>query len=84
MEEVLFINCEWETAGEMAQRFGVLAALAEDSGWFSVPTLWFTTILASVPEDLTPFSDLCGHCACRWYSCIHAGKTLMHRKKKEI
>lgn len=41
--------------GEMTQRFWALAALAEDSGWFSVPTLWFTTIIASVPKDLMPF-----------------------------
>lgn len=70
--------------GEMTQRFWALAALAEDSGWFSVPTLWFTTIIASVPKDLMPFSDLYGHCACRWYSYIHTGKTLMYRKKKKF
>lgn len=68
--------------GEMTQRFWALAALAENSGRFSVPTLWFTTIIASVSKDLMPFADLCGHCACRWYSYRHAGKTHTEKKKE--
>lgn len=45
-------------AAELAQQLTALAALAENIGLDPAPKWWLTTLVTSVPGDLTPSSYL--------------------------
>lgn len=66
-------------AGEMAQKFSKLVALAEDPGLFPSIPWQFTTTITAVLGDLMPLYELCRHWA--WMGCtyIHAENIHTHK-----
>ena len=78
----VFFNTRHIRAGELDLWLRILAVLAEDLASTPSTLMVACTCLAvtQVPGDPDPFSDLCWHQACMWYTHRHAGKTVMHIK----